>query len=477
MVNYSTSFVHFLQTSKSRIAKILYRAHVNWYMYGRKYKDLITTDKVNYITFRKDGTISFLPAGKEHKENDDGEWARDGRQNGKPGKVIQKLFTDKMLRAIPPKEFETFSNAYKAAYNSDGYTFTLYDNKKIPHVYSMTRRPGGRLGDSCMNDDTDYLDIYKYCDSLKILALKDEEGRLCGRALVWFLEHGFTVMDRIYTSDDFLDDMFLDYARDNGWHRKQHYKTYDYRRNFVSPEGVTVCKDLVVKTDVNHDYYPYIDTFCYGDESSLNNYGDGPYTYNCTDGRREPHEEDDDHEDESYDDIDDCYISQDDAVQIDRGDRRGCWTHRDNTVEVNGHTYWERASQIVHLSYDNEWYLTEDVVFCEKDQEDYPESECVYTKSGWILRDEAVEIDGEWYHKDDSVYSQYHREDLVKDDAVFSKFHNSWIKEDEAEEINGDWYHKDEIPEELQEEKELAYVDRDDRLITTNDPNQIKLPF
>lgn len=482
MVTYSTSFLQFLRKSDSRIAKILWKIHDCYDYYHSKYKDLVTIDKVNYITFRKDGTISFLPAGKEHKLAEDGEWARESRQNGKPGKVIQKLFTDKMLRIIPNKEFETFSNSYKAAYNNDGYTFSLLGNKKIPHVYGMSRRPGGRLGDSCMNNDEEFLDIYKHCESLKILILKDDAGNLCGRALVWFLNEGFTLMDRIYTSDDFMDEMFLEYARDKGWHRKWSYRTYENKTQFVTPDGKRISKNLTVITPVDFDYYPYIDTFCYGDDNSLNNYGDGCYTYNETNGNRYPNDnddepEEDEHEGESYDDIEDEWIDSDYSRIIERGDRRGQTTHVDNTIEIGPYTYWREASQIVQLNYDDEWYLKDDVVYSERDSEDYPESECVYTGDGWILRDDATEVDGKWYHDEDTVYSQYHSCDLVKDESVFSKFHNSWIKEDEAVEIDGDWYHEDEIPEEKQKQQEIAWIDRDDRQTTTNDPNQILLPF
>lgn len=481
MINYSSSFREFLRSSDSRIAKILWRIHHNYYYYQHKYKHLVTTSKVDYITFRHDGTISFLPAGKEHKETDSGAWARDGRQNGRPGKVIQKLFTDKMLALIPPKEFEIFSNAYKAEYNGDKYEFVLMDNKDIPAVYCMARVSGGRLGKSCMNDDDGCLDIYKKCKKLKILTLiETSTKKLAGRALVWFIDEETIVMDRIYTAGDFMDDMFLDYAEKNKWYRKKEYTTFECPQDFICPAGKEVKKKWRVPTPVNFDRYPYIDTFCWGDDESLNNYGDGPYTYNDTEGRRDGDardewQNDDDDEQGMYDDIDDCYIDDDDAVCIDRGDRRGATTHRNNAVEINGNYYWRGASQVVELSYDDEWHLREDVVWSEKDQEDYPESECVYTVGkDWILRDDATEIDGKWYHDDDTVYSQYHRKDLVKDDAVFSKHHNSWILEDEAIEFRGDWYHEDEVPE---EEKELSYVDRDDRAIITSDPNQILLPF
>jgi len=410
----------------------------------RKYRHLITTKEINYITFRSDGTISFLPAGKEHKENDNGEWAREGRQNGRPGKVIRKLFAEKLARLIPDKEFEIFANQYKAEYNGEDYEFMLLDNKKIPSVYCMDRLNQGTLGNSCMNGDASYLGIYKCCPKLKILILKDKAGLLCARALVWYLEDDFILMDRIYTSKEFMYDMFLDYARKNKWHRKENYRSYDDKTDFVRPDGKCFSKTLTVHTATDFDKYPYIDTFSYGGDGYLTNDDGEPYQYDCTDGSRsgDPNSEpEDEHEGEVYDDINEEYISEDDSCYITAGERRyrDRHSHVDNCINIGDDWYYEDDSNIVAINGDwyrkddddiceinGDYHLTEDCTYCERDSCYYLCENCVYCEDDEedVLRSEAVEINDKWYHKDSDL--------IVK--------------------IDGKWHRKDEVPEEETEE-------------------------
>jgi hypothetical protein len=91
----SDSFYDFLYKNKesNRIARVLYRC-INWQGCYDVTKLFMTTEHVNYLTLRGDGTISYLPKGKEHVVND-GRWARDNRQNGRPATIIKKLLTPK----------------------------------------------------------------------------------------------------------------------------------------------------------------------------------------------------------------------------------------------------------------------------------------------------------------------------------------------------------------------------------------------
>lgn len=401
MITYSKSFLDFLENSSSRIAYILFHAHYGY----PAYRLFVTNKEIDYITFRHDGSISYLPSGKEHKVNDDGSWKRDGRQNGKPGKIIRKLFTKNALKVINSKEFEMFANHYKAECNKDGYRFEVWPNKKIPGVYDMDteNRSENSLNNSCMNGESGYMDIYKYCKQLSIVVLLNNDGRLCGRALVWKTSDTLTIMDRIYCTQEFMYEMFVEYANTQGWYHKKHYKTSDYKTDFISPDDTEVELKIRIVTDCNFDRYPYIDTFSYGDYDSLNNYGDGPFEYNCTDGAREG---DDDNDNRAYDDIDEEYIDEDDAVYIDRGERQGQYTHIDNTVEVNGRTYWRRDSCLVVIN--GEYHHQDDVVYSERDGEDYLSNDCVWSEheASYILRDDAVEIDDEWYHKDNLPESE-----------------------------------------------------------------------
>ena len=492
MIQMSTSFRNFLQNSDCRVAQILFNAY---YCSFPAYRLMITTDQINYITFRTDGTISYLPAKKEHIVNEDGTWNRKNRQNGSPGKVIRKLFTPKALKILKDSDFECFNNEYKAKYNDDGFKFELWDRNKIPTAYEMKRRKGGgSLNNSCMHygynisegqdddddDDTwssEWFEIYRNCKHANILVLIDKQGLLCGRALVWKLADGVTIMDRVYTSHDFMYDLFLNYASENEWLRKVDYKSKDGKTHFMQPNGVTIYKNFRIETDTDFDYYPYIDTFTYGNSTGIQNYPSGTtMEFNCTDGsyQGEPDDDDndDDHSNQRWDEIDERWIDEDDAVTIERGTKRNYCTHRDNTVEVGAYTYWDQDPDITYLDYDDQWHLKSDVVYSEHDGCDYPEDECVDSNRGWILESDATEIDGKWYHDDDVVYSKYSKENYRKEDCIWSEYHKSHILKDDAVKVGDDWIHVDEAPK---EETEKNWIDIDDRVTNPHDPNQLKL--
>jgi hypothetical protein len=455
MVHYSKSFYDFLQKSDNKIAKALTNAY---YLRYKAYNLMITTSEVNYLTFRNDGTISFLPSGKEHLVNDDGTWKKENRQNGKPSKVIRKLFTDKALRLFKQSDFESFGNEYKAKFSTSGMEFKLLDNKQIPDVYEMDRgEGGGSLNGSCMNGDSEYLDIYKYCESLQILILVNKDGLLCGRSLVWKINDEITLMDRIYVTEDHLYDSFLSYCKEKNWWRKEYYKSYDNKDQFVDPLGNRVTKYFTINTDTDHDSYPYIDTFTYGEDGSLNNRG-GQYSYNNTDGKRDG--EEDDHDDEIYDEIDNCYISEDDAVRIERGEYRDQWTHTDNTVEVNGRTYWNQDENITIVN--GKYYHIDDTCYSDFDDETYLLEDCVYSEKHetYLLYDDAIEVNGNYYHKDDDCIieinnSWYHKEDDLNDTICV---------------IDGEYY---EI-EECVNINDTYYLLSDDRIIEIDGEYQLK---
>lgn len=283
MITYSESFIDFLKRSKCKVAKTLYKAYKQPLPAHRL---MLTTEEVNYITFRDDGTISYLPGDKEPKFTPDGRWwLRDGRQNGRPAKIIRKLFTEKALKRFKDSDFECFSNSFKSKF-CKGLIFQLLPNEKIPDVYDMAlAKLKGTLFTSCMNGRGKFMDIYKYCESLRILILKNKDGLLCGRALIWKIGD-ITLMDRIYVTDNFMYDCFITYAIQHRWWYKKHFSTWENKQTFINSEGQEVQKQFMVYTKTKFESYPYIDTFTYGDYGSLNNYGDGCYQYLDTSGSR-----------------------------------------------------------------------------------------------------------------------------------------------------------------------------------------------
>jgi len=426
------SFIHFSESFAAYLSQRRYECKIAEILhYNNGECDCVTDEQVNYLTFRNDGTISYLPAGKPHKVNEDtGDWLRDGRQNGKAAKVIRKLFTKECLLRFSDTDFEAFSNNYKSNFSEDGFELKLLDRSKIKDIYDMTIGEGeGCLSGSCMNGDSNYLDIYAACKDLSILALT-KGGKLYGRALVWKINGDITLMDRIYVTKDFLFEKFLEYVKTNGYWRKKHYKTYDDKIIFIKPDGSQVDKNFTIYTDVNFSQFPYIDTFQYGNDESLNNYGDGYYQYDNTNGDRSGGNNEDEHENEVYDEHREEYICDDEAIYLEHGSRnyRNTYAHIDDTictedgnryheddengnyVEINGCYYDLDSDDIICI--DNEYVLIEDCVFVERDGEYKLQEDCVEDIDGeWILKSEAVKDEhGDWIHEDDYV------EPEVKDD-------------------------------------------------------------
>lgn len=409
---YSDSFIEFLKNSNHNIAKLLYKIHCKG-----KSSNIVNTNEINYITFRKDGTISYLPNGKDCLFTEDGTWKKDGRQNGKPSKTIRKLFTKRVLKYIKDSDFENFTNEYKSKFNDDEYRIEILENSRIGEVYNdFLRKEGeGTLNDSCMNGD-DYQEIYEKCKDVQIVVILNKNDQLCGRCLLWTIED-IKLMDRFYVSDDFLYDTLIEFCEDNKFWRKKDFKSYSNKTCFIDPNGDEVYKNLTIYTNTDCDYYPYIDTFTYGEDGELNNYS-GTYEYTNTDGTREG-----DHDGEVYDDINEEWINEDDAIYIEDGERRykNRYTHIDNVVFVNDCAYHTNDENIVCV--DGNYYTTDS--------------------------DEIIDIDGTYYKRDsdDICYSDYDSEYYLIDDCIYSDHHNSYILTSDAIKVVDSIYHKDDITE------------------------------
>ena len=418
-MRYSKSFRDFLYSRRedSKIAALLHECVWLESNGHRAHKLAVTNQFIDYLTFRQDGTISFLPAGKEHIENEDGTWSREGRQNGKPSRVIRKILTPKAQKLFKDADFECFARHYQAKCEEDFKRFEVLPNDKIPEVYCMRLEDGhASLSGSCMNGDRDYLEFYT-AFNVDILCMFNTEDRLAGRALLWRLPDGRTFMDRVYVAKDHYFEMFIEYARDQeNWFWKKYYKSWDYKNLFVRNEGEfsenirILLKDPNGSTS-NYDYFPYIDTLSYGDERSINNYGDGDYEYNQTGGTRGGDIE-----------YEECAISgreydRDQMSYVDRGEHRDGWVHDDYAITVNGYTwttddvgydiievngnyYHKDSDEIAYLENEDEWVEADEAVYCDRDHCYYRTDDCVEDYEGnWILKTEAYEVNGDYYHE------------------------------------------------------------------------------
>jgi len=419
MLQISSSFRKFLHDSDNRVAQFIMRGiYYQGWGYG-SHRLMIRSDEVNYLTLRDDGTISYLPKGKEHKITDDGRWARDGRQNGTAGKIIKKILTPRAVKLFKDVEFTSFVNQYKAACDAECKEFVIRPNKDIPEIYCMDREQGhAGLNDSCMNGDEDYLKIYAYCPHLRILTMMNNEGHLAGRALLWTTEDG-VLMDRVYVAKEHYYDMFLEYAETNEFIRKVEYKSYRDKDRYVK-DGNVFRKAYKIATPTEFDYYPYIDTFTYGGEGFLcndNSFSGIVYEYCQTGGTRDG------------DDYLECAYTnnryhEDDLRYIEYGEYGGQYIHCDHSVYVvtNRTYYYENDDAIVYVESRSEYYLKED--------------------------ENLVEINGDMYHTDDEQvrFSDNTGEWHLDEDVIWCDHHDTYLLlEDAVRTPNGDIFHKDDI--------------------------------
>lgn len=132
------------------------------------------------------------------------------------------------------------------------------DIRKWYHEKHYEGGSSGQLSNSCMRypNCQDFFDIYvQNPEVCKMLIYINEYNELRGRALLWTLADGTKYMDRIYTSKDSYDPLFLKWAGKNG-----------YTKSIINSSIVNVkAKD--------YELYPYMDTFTFFDaeEGRLSN--------------------------------------------------------------------------------------------------------------------------------------------------------------------------------------------------------------
>ena len=226
----------------------------------------IVTDEIRMISVRiGDFEVSFLPKGKDPEYTPNHNWSKKNRQTGKPARIFQKL----LKKEFKTREWEIFTNLFKAELCQCA-EFKIVQGEDIRYWYNENNyyKCEGTLGNSCMRYEhaQDYFDIY--VDKAKML-ITTKDGLLTGRALVWEVD-GVTLLDRIYTCYDYLENCFIDYAREQGWWFRESNSLLSTGddQGWYSPddnyESVTY-REFKVHLDRRYEYFPYVDSFRYFD--------------------------------------------------------------------------------------------------------------------------------------------------------------------------------------------------------------------
>lgn len=411
-----------MSASFKRMVNEIYREHNCQICYAlTSYSTYSINDEVNYLTMRG-GMISFLPAGKQHKVNDDGKWSREGRQDGKIARVIRKVMNIDVIKHlnITDTHYEKFTN-YVASYvgvNGDGdggsdpvYRIAVCNGELIPLYYNQdayARDAGGNLVNSCMRHvDENYFDIFsKNPDTVSLIVLLDAEHKVHGRALLWKTDQGLC-MDTVYSADS-LKSVFINFAKENGISYKSNHSCH-WGEFDLNGEGRNNNSSRVTAQLNRFDlyYYPYMDTMMYlcmvTGRISNQSSGFGEYrTLRCTDGSFE----------EStlrVEDINGNLIDEDDAIYLDYRNNNGryvCgYVHVEDAHETNDG--WRLPDDCVYIRRRREYFClgSDDIVYVDiHDEYMYIDDVTLLRDGSAVPYDMARELsNGEYVHEDDAV--------------------------------------------------------------------------
>lgn len=396
-------------------------------------------------------TFSFLPKDKEPEYSGNGNWSRKNRQTGKPAKIAQSLleldvspvvvrqikvsgvwhdyFEDLEIAMIPSspmsikiisndaatndylnkvikrtntrytaKMYEVFANNVKSFYECR-FVFKIFEGKDVNKHYSYKKYfdgegEKGTLWGSCMRDvHSAYFDFYSM-NGVKLLVAFHCD-KVVGRALLWPTHKGI-MMDRIYSYWDYLETLFINYAKENQWMYKTEQSSGDplgvWKINEETGEYESTCTRLEVQIPNETEQYPYCDTFKhYNGHGMVHNDDENTekYLLESTDGDRI---------DEGGTECIVChqYYDEGDMHFIERHDGYACENHAQYTV----HEEYELSTDCCRL-YSGDYALISDTVRLYNGRNAL-EEEVVLNKDGsFILEDESVELyDGTYIHKD-----------------------------------------------------------------------------
>lgn len=233
--------------------------HIKSYLLGEM--DNYSGEIINNEVFSKINSVS---------EADDGYIIINNNQKIKLGKLIVKIGdaikidTNEKSEAIG---IEKFVDEYKCWYKTmNGLKFKILKGQDIFDGYNTKLQAActGMLGSSCMNNRPGFLHLYSDNEEkVKLLTLVDDNGKIYGRSFLWNIDNKpFTFMDRIYGIDNYINNIFINYAKKEKLAYREQSQLWNFEICLPSGETTTSEKcPLKVKLNANHlKYLPYMDS-------------------------------------------------------------------------------------------------------------------------------------------------------------------------------------------------------------------------
>ncbi len=223
----------------------------------------------NYFTFReRAGMISYCPANREQEINEDGTWARKGRQEITPAKWARKILCDRLNAEFSDAAISEFASAFNAQERANEVRIEVTDDEEV--MDRVIQEIHDRGGYSCMAGDP--VGHWYSKQGLKMAVAYDGNGAAVARALLWpsvetNTHNKVPMMERIYAAHNHalslsaLEDILKKWAFENGyWHKKNQSNDCD---TLICGEMRTTAVFTTVphRPSVLWSYLPYLDTF------------------------------------------------------------------------------------------------------------------------------------------------------------------------------------------------------------------------
>lgn len=391
----------------------------------------------------EDFEISYIPKGKATVMGESsGKWSKTNRINAKFVKAIKKI---PLRYKYSNRFYELLNNAVVAAY-SNKIEMSIVNGSDIVKYYDQRHYVIGdssSLGNSCMRYDhcSEYIEFYAANTSnVDMLIALNQDGLLCGRAILWKADCGTKIMDRIYGTEVMVE-KFKRWAIDNDYIHKES-QSYDSSSSWIGKDGGFI-QDYEITVN-NIRKMPYMDSFKYTDDVDgstmvLSN-SNGSYCFTDTDGCTEAFGEGEDDEDYVY-----CHRS-DDRIHID--DARfvpsaGEYYRAEYCVYTEDTDEWDLEDDCIWLEYRNVWVS-------ENANVTYIDNENSFRYEEYVDDEDATELpDGTYCLSSEVLYNEIIGADMFNSGDIVDVTYKLSDDTEVTVQVCSDWYDNDQLLEDI----------------------------
>lgn len=286
----SPKFTELLKSIDSKIAKeLLEIAGDNTKLFPNSYADL--TSDIDFLSVLPAARIARIEGTTEKDLTNPGPdsplWGERFRQPVRIGAFVTRI----LPKYAGTKDLEIFVHQVKAKLDASNYELKIVRGEEIRKWYHVKTyynpHPGAEeapeegemdvrtpLMKSCLKqpEKQTFFDIYtKNPEQIGMLIMLDENQKLRARAIVWFDCYVVdnpgnptkgVLMDRIYYTNESDVNIFIDYAKEQGWW----YKPTQAKEIYTFVRDGEICEKGISTRLKNHGLFqrfPYIDTMCY----------------------------------------------------------------------------------------------------------------------------------------------------------------------------------------------------------------------